>query len=136
MSAPTFIPDSGVSASGSSSRSKRRPAGLGVTDACRTALVTTSETSSSAQVGLVGVHLPGGERGRREPAGLGDHDRLGGEGPLEDREVFREERNTRIAMSSSMSPGTAVSAATASASADAGAASSASRSMATASVSV
>ncbi len=47
-----------------------------------------------------------------------------------------EERNTRMAMSSSMSPGTAVSAATASASADADDASSASRSIATASASV
>jgi hypothetical protein len=47
-----------------------------------------------------------------------------------------EERNTRIAMSSSMSPGTALSAATTSASADGGDASSASRSMATASASV
>jgi uncharacterized membrane protein YbhN (UPF0104 family) len=41
------------------------------------------------QVGLVGVHVPAGERDRGQLAGLRDHDRLGRKGALERGQVLR-----------------------------------------------
>ena len=98
------------------SKSRSRP-GLGVTEACRTALVTTSETSRQASSACP-ESMPQ-DRNVSAASRLASETMIGSAGKVRSIEASSdgEDCTTKMAMSSSMSPGTAYSAAVATASA-------------------
>jgi len=109
-------PAEAVMITGSRSNSSSWP-GLGVTDACRTALVTTSETSRQAS-SICSASMPHDPNVWAASRRASDT-MIGSAGNERSIEASSdpEDLTTKMAMSSSMSPGTANSAAVATASA-------------------